>query len=196
MSSDSRVVGLVLAAGSGSRFGGPKALLRDQHGATWVARAVATLVEGGVHSVHVVVGASAEAVTAAVPHGAHVVEAVDWAEGMGASLRTGLAAVQQDSPAAAALLVMLVDTPDVGPDVVRRLAGQAAPTVLARAAYQGNPGHPVLLGRDHWSGVAEQAVGDRGARDYLAPREVHLVECGDIGSGTDIDTPDDLTHRR
>ena len=196
MTTRSDVVGLVLAAGSGSRFGSPKALVRDQHGMPWVARAVAALVQGGVPTVYVVVGAAAESVAAAAPRGAHVVEAVDWDEGMGASLRAGLRAVEAGSPEAAGLLVMLVDTPDVGPDVVRRLAGQAAPGVLARAAYQGVPGHPVLIGRDHWPGVAEEAVGDRGARDYLAQREVHLVECGDIGSGTDIDTPDDLTHHR
>jgi CTP:molybdopterin cytidylyltransferase MocA len=195
MSADASVVGLVLAAGSGSRLGGPKAMLRDQHGATWVARAVASLVEGGVRSVYVVVGASGDAVRAAVPRGAHVVEAADWAEGMGASLRAGLAALETGAPEAVGLLVMLVDTPDVGPDVVRRLAGHVTPVVLARAAYHGEPGHPVLIGREHWSGVVAQAVGDRGARDYLAAHDVHLVECADIGSGLDIDTPDQLQHR-
>ena len=99
------------------------------------------------------------------------------------------------TPYLVGLLVMLVDTPDIGPDVVRRLAGHATPVALARAAYHGEPGHPVLIGREHWSGVAAQAVGDRGARDYLAAHDVHLVECADIGSGLDIDTPDQLQHR-
>jgi CTP:molybdopterin cytidylyltransferase MocA len=181
-------VGLVLAAGSGERFGGPKALARDEHGATFVARAVASLVQGGIGVVYVVVGASAETVRAAVPTGARVVEAVDWAEGMGASLRAGLAAVEAESPDAVGVLVMLVDTPDVGPDVVRRLTAHAAPEVLARAAYRAQPGHPVLIGRDHWVGAARSASGDRGARDYLGANDVHLVECGDIGTGVDIDT--------
>ena len=77
MSADASVVGLVLAAGSGSRLGGPKAMLRDQHGATWVARAVASLVEGGVRSVYVVVGASGDAVRAAVPRGADIGSGLD-----------------------------------------------------------------------------------------------------------------------
>jgi molybdenum cofactor cytidylyltransferase/nicotine blue oxidoreductase len=107
---------------------------------------------------------------------------------MGASLRAGLAAVAAGSPDAAGVLVMLVDTPDVGPDVVRRLTAHAAPHALARAAFEGRPGHPVLLGRDHLAGVVRVAGGDRGARDYLAANDVHLVECGDIGTGIDIDT--------
>jgi nicotine blue oxidoreductase len=61
------------------------------------------------------------------------------------------------------------------------------PGVLARAAYDGEPGHPVLLGRDHWPGVVASAAGDRGARDYLAAREVTLVECGDLATGHDRD---------
>jgi CTP:molybdopterin cytidylyltransferase MocA len=50
-------------------------------------------------------------------------------------------------------------------------------------------GHPVLIGRDHWSGVRDVAAGDRGARDYLSRREVRLLECSDLGSGEDVDTP-------
>jgi nicotine blue oxidoreductase len=187
-------VGLVLAAGSGERFGGPKALARDEHGATFVARAVAALVQGGIGVVYVVVGASAESVRAAVPGGARIVEAVDWSEGMSASLRAGLAAVAAGNPEAVGVLVMLVDTPDVGPAVVRRLIAHAAPDALARAAYAGRPGHPVLLGRDHWADASAGARGDRGARDYLGANVVHLVECGDIATGIDIDTPDQLKH--
>jgi CTP:molybdopterin cytidylyltransferase MocA len=62
------------------------------------------------------------------------------------------------------------------------------PDDLARAAYDGVPGHPVLIGRDHWAGVVETATGDRGARDYLAAHEVRLVECGDLASGVDVDS--------
>ena len=183
------VAGLLLAAGAGTRYGGPKALARTAGGETWVARSVRALVEGGVPSVYVVVGAAADEVSRQLPGGVHVVHAADWADGMGASLRAGLQAVEAADPATPAALVMLVDTPDVGAHVVRRLSAHAAPAVLARAAYRGAVGHPVLLGREHWAGVLAQAEGDRGARDYLASQEVEVVECGDIGSGRDVDTP-------
>ena len=64
--------------------------------------------------------------------------------------------------------------------------------VLARAAYDGVPGHPVLLGRGHWPDVVAVVTGDRGARDYLRGREVRLVECGDLATGRDVDHPDQL----
>ena len=64
----------------------------------------------------------------------------------------------------------------------------AEPTALARAGYHGQPGHPVLIGREHVGGVAESAIGDRGARDYLATHRTLLVECGDLATGIDVDT--------
>jgi CTP:molybdopterin cytidylyltransferase MocA len=60
---------------------------------------------------------------------------------------------------------------------------------LVQAAYQGTPGHPVLLGRLHWDGVLATAHGDRGARDYLAAHQPELVECGDLATGHDVDEP-------
>ena len=116
-----------------------------------------------------------------------VVVAEDWDEGMGASLRAGLRSLA-DSPDDA-VVVSLVDLPDLVPEVVARVvAAGSGPAALARASYDGRPGHPVLLGRDHWAGVAETAVGDQGARAYLAPRDVVLVECGDLATGHDVDS--------
>jgi CTP:molybdopterin cytidylyltransferase MocA len=191
----SRVVGVVLAAGEGSRLGMPKALVVGTDGAPWVARAVHVLASAGADPVYVVVGADADAVRAAVPDDAAVVAAPDWREGMGASLRAGLSAVssvEADADGATAVVVLLVDTPGVGPDVVGRLIERASPDGLLRATYAGQPGHPVLLGRDHWSGVAASASGDRGARDYLREHGAVAVECADIADGTDIDTQEAL----
>jgi CTP:molybdopterin cytidylyltransferase MocA len=186
------VVGLLLAAGEGRRFGRPKALVEDRDGSTWVERSVAALRDGGVSDVYVVVGAAHAEVARAVPAGCRVVDAADWAEGMGASLHAGLAAVSGEQADADAVLVMLVDTPGVGSDVVRRLSSGSGPDVLARAAYGSQPGHPVLIGRHHWAGVLEVARGDRGARDYLRAHPVTLVQCADIGTGDDVDTAEAL----
>lgn len=134
-----------------------------------------------------VVGAEAERVAALLPMSVPRIRADDWAEGMGASLRAGLVALGPTDHDAA--LVSLVDLPDVDAGVVSRLVGEAnGPTTLARAAYDGVPGHPVLIGRDHWAGVVASATGDRGARDYLAAHEVGLVECGDLATGVDVDS--------
>ena len=186
-----QVVGLVLAAGEGRRLGQPKALVTDAAGETWLARAVRVIRGAGVVDVTVVVGAAAGDVRSAAPDGVVVVEATDWSEGMGASLRTGLRALGESAQAQAAV-VMLVDTPDIGTDVVSRLLAEVDATSLARATYGGRPGHPVVLGRSHWAGVVDLARGDRGARDYLVSHPPTEVECGDLSSGTDVDTPEGL----
>ena len=77
---------------------------------------------------------------------------------------------------------------DSAADVAARLGATGGRDDLLRAAYDGVPGHPVLIGRDHWAGVVEGATGDRGARDYLAAHDTVLVECGDLATGADVDT--------
>lgn len=111
-----------------------------------------------------------------------VVVAKDWADGMGASLHAGLAAVSRRG----AVLVSWVDLPDVGPDVVPRVL--EADAELARAAYDGSPGHPVLLGPNHLDALMATLRGDLGARGYLDARDVTLVECGDLATGVDVDS--------
>ena len=178
------VVGVLLAAGAGERYGGPKALARDDDGTSWLLRSVQAL--RACSEIVVVLGAEAERAAALLPLSVSRIRADDWAEGMGASLRAGLAALAPTHHETA--LVSLVDLPDVDAAVVARLlATTTGPADLARAAYDGVPGHPVLIGRDHWAGVIDVATGDRGARDYLAAHEVALVECGDLATGADVD---------
>jgi CTP:molybdopterin cytidylyltransferase MocA len=177
---------LLLAAGSGRRYGRPKALV-DTGDGPWVLRALAAL--AGRDPIAVVVGAGADEVTSLLPAGVLTVRNEDFALGMGSSLRAGLLAMPDDVDAA---VVMLVDLPDVGDAVVGRLVAAAAEPIgaaLMRAGYGGRPGHPVLLGREHWPGVLASATGDQGARRYLADHEARVVECGDLATGTDIDRP-------
>jgi CTP:molybdopterin cytidylyltransferase MocA len=182
------VHGLLLAAGAGRRYGGPKALVPD-----WLTGAVAVLREGGCAAVTVVLGAAVDDVV--VPDGVAVVVAKDWAEGMGASLRAGIARLGAADDLVA--LVHLVDLPDVAADVVRRLlADPVEESTLRRAAYGGVPGHPVLLGRAHWPGVVASATGDRGARSYLSTHPTTLVECADLATGRDVDRPGTRPNRR
>jgi CTP:molybdopterin cytidylyltransferase MocA len=172
--------GILLAAGAGRRMGRPKALVDD-----WLERGLAAL--SPCHDVLVVLGAEAEAARERLPPDTAVVVADDWAEGMGASLRAGLARAEQTP--ATAVVVTLVDLPDVGREVVARLLREGVgATTLRRAAYDGVPGHPVVLGRDHWREVRDVATGDQGARAYLQDQAVVLVECGDLATGRDVDS--------
>jgi nicotine blue oxidoreductase len=170
-------------------MGRPKALV-EVDGEPLVLRALRALAGGGLAPVVVVLGARADEVRAVLPAGVDAVEAHGWTDGMGASLRAGLTALEGRADA---VVVHLVDLPGVPAAAVARLAASAGPAALARAAYGGRPGHPVLLGRGHWAGVRTAAVGDAGARGYLAGRtDVGLVECGDLAAPDDVDTPEQL----
>jgi CTP:molybdopterin cytidylyltransferase MocA len=180
---------VLLAAGSGRRFGGPKALA-DTGDGPWVRRALATL--DGLAERIVVVGAAADRVRALLPGDVTAVTNPDHAGGMGSSLQVGLRALQTLDQGVDAAVVMLVDLPDVPAAAVQRVvaaAGDHPRTLLARATYRGTPGHPVLIGADHIAGVLGAATGDRGARDYLASHPVLAVECGDLAGGMDVDAP-------
>ncbi|MGW9028866.1 nucleotidyltransferase family protein [Streptomyces sp. NPDC055722] len=193
---EDRIAGLLLAAGGGRRLGGrPKALL-EHRGRPLVEHAVEALRAAGCARVHVVLGAAAEVVRErAELTGCALVDNPDWEQGMGSSLRAGLASFA--GTGASAALVLLVDQPGIGPEAVARvLAAYKDGTSLVSAAYDGVRGHPVLFGASHWAGIAAAAAGDRGARDYLKAHEdaITLVECGDVAQAYDIDTRGDLVH--
>lgn len=171
-------VGIVLAAGSGTRFGMPKVLAAD-----WLSRAVDALSVGGCAEVVVVLGAA----VVDVPARARAVIAADWADGMAASLRAGLREIAGGGGDPA--VVHVVDTPDVTGDVVARVLAAVGESGLARAVFDGRPGHPVVIARRHWPELIETLHGDQGARGFLAGRDdVVAVECQDLASGIDIDT--------
>ncbi|GAB3265880.1 nucleotidyltransferase family protein [Kineosporia babensis] len=204
-----RIAGVVLAAGAGTRMGRPKGLVADARGVPWVRLAVTAMGDACCQPVVVVTGAAGSAVRELVPAEAVVVHAAGWAGGMSVSLLAGLRYLADLPSPPDAVVVGLVDMPDVTAAVVERLrhAAQAAfqatsfpadsvaaparvRSVLAHATYVGQPGHPVLLGRDHWPGILATATGDMGARNYLRGRDdLILVECGDLASGADIDSP-------
>ena len=186
-----RVAGLVLAAGQGSRLGGPKALV-ELNGERLADRAARVLREGGCEPVYVVSGAAPVDVA-----GATTVVNDEWATGMASSLRAGLAAL---SDTAEAVVISLVDQPGIGSDVVARLVRRLNEGhQLVVATYDGQPRNPVGVVRQLWAAASASAVGDEGLRPFIRdhPDQVEAVECADIADPTDIDTPEDLaSHRR
>jgi nicotine blue oxidoreductase len=175
----STAAGVLLAAGAGTRFGMPKVYAAQ---GKWLQLAIDALVGGGCGEVVVVLGAA----VVDVPAPARAVVADDWADGLSASLRAGLSAVDADFA-----VVHTVDTPDIGADVVRRVleAARASSSGLARAVYATSPGHPVVLARRHWAELLGGLSGDEGARLFLGARaDVVTVDCADLATGRDIDS--------
>ena len=184
------LLGVLLAAGAGTRMGRPKALVRDASGVPWVVDGCRMLRAAGCDEVVVVLGAEADAARALVPSDADVVVAADWELGLSASLRAGLAFAAGTD--AEAVLVSLVDLAGLPPAVGRRVVEGAGTDderrgALARAVFDGRPGHPVLIGCDHWAAVATEVSGDAGAGAYLARHDAARVECGDLSAGLDRD---------
>jgi CTP:molybdopterin cytidylyltransferase MocA len=198
------IAGLLLAAGAGSRYGSPKALVRGDDGVPWLVRAAETLERAGCSPVIVVLGAGGDEAEALLgesdgpggPGGRVVVHAGDWAEGLAASLRAGLRAAAALRPEPVAVAVVPVDVPDLDAATVARLIGEWPQAggrafvdrdTLRQAVFGGRPGHPVVIGRRHWAALVAHLAGDTGARPYLVAHGVQAVECGDLGTGADVD---------
>ncbi|WP_062463770.1 nucleotidyltransferase family protein [Demequina soli] len=181
-----RLVGVVLAAGAGSRFGGPKALARDDAGA-WLPRACDLLSGAGCATVIAVLGAGAEDARHLLPPGAHPIVADAWANGIGTSLRAAILAAR--SLHADAVLVTLVDLPALEAEAVARVAARwtGDTSVLARAVDDGTPGHPVLIGAAHLERLLATVGGRRGAAHYLEAHHAEEVDCTGLGAATDVD---------
>jgi CTP:molybdopterin cytidylyltransferase MocA len=184
-----RIGCIVLAAGAGRRFGGAKQLARLD------GRPLLSHVLGVVASVPVldpvvvVLGAHAEAIRAEVDFGSlRVVECAGWEEGQSASLRAGALAVGDVDAA----VVLLGDMPFVTVAVIEAAVAELTEEFdVVRAIYDGEVGHPVVLGRavlDALPGVS----GDVGARDLMRSFRVRRWDAGAFGNPLDIDTPEQL----
>ena len=161
----------MLAAGAGTRFGGPKQRLL-------LPRVLEALALTSVDEVVVVAGAHELEETP----GARVVDCPEWERGPGASLRCGLAALGADKAAA---VVVLADGPHLAPAAVERVldAWRGGTGDVVAASYGGDRGHPLVLARSLWSAVPDEG---------LKALEPTLVPCDDLGSPGDVDRAEDL----
>jgi len=190
---------LVLAAGRGSRFGGGKLLALWRDGLV-IEGALAAAFAAPVWRVTLVVGCDAPAVSEAARGFAEragqaerlrVVEAADWADGMAASLKRGVAALGSDAGGA---FVFLGDMPRIPGSILPRLADALVRGAAAIPTFGGRRGHPVLLGAELFPAIAGLS-GDQGAKpviEGIGPRLIE-VETEDDGVLFDIDAPQDLT---
>jgi molybdenum cofactor cytidylyltransferase len=189
---------VILAAGAGRRFGGRK-LLAPFKGRPLIAAALDSAFAAPARRLLLVTDGDPDlariAVDAARSRGREtaleIAVAADAAEGMGASLRTGVSRLPPDSEAT---FVFLGDMPRVPPGLVDDLARALVPGVDAVApCFAGRRGHPVLFGRACFPALRALG-GDVGARDVLAAlgERLALVDSPDAGVLFDVDRPEDL----
>lgn len=182
-------VGILLAAGAGTRFGGGK-LLAPLHGKPLVLHALAVL-QTAVADVLAVVRPGDETLQDLLrAAGARVLICPQAVDGMGHSL----ACAARELPPGAPALVALGDMPTIAPDTMRRVHDSvAAGALIAAPVYRGRRGHPVGFAARLLPELASLG-GDRGARTLLRryANQVLDIEVNDPGCAADIDTPADL----
>jgi molybdenum cofactor cytidylyltransferase len=188
------VVGILLAAGSGVRFGGPKLLARlpshDSGGECVGVVACRHLIAALPHVIAVVRSDDAALAGALGAAGAQVVRCDNAAEGMGASLACGVLAM----PQAAGWVVALADMPWIAPESIARVAAAIATGARVAAPFHGGlRGHPVGFGRACFAELAA-LTGDIGAKALVAAHRDALVriDVDDSGILRDVDAPADL----
>ena len=184
------ITGILLAAGSGSRFGGGKLLqplpngtpigvasLRNLHAAL---PAVIAVVRSGDDALHALLEAE----------GICVCRCPEANLGMARSLVCGINA----SRSADGWVIALGDMPFVTPGTINAIANRIVHTgAIAVPVCRGTRGHPVGFGRRYLEELL-LLQGDEGARSVIGhhPGELEMIDCEDSGILRDIDTPADL----
>jgi molybdenum cofactor cytidylyltransferase len=186
----SGVYAIVLAAGSGSRFGGGKLMAPWRNGVL-LDGALDAAFAAPVEGVLVVVGADLAVAAHAEARGARIIEATNHALGLSASLKAGIAALPDG---AAGALVLLGDMPRIPHAVLKPLvAAVEAGAPAAAPVFEGKLGNPVVLAAA-LSPKVLALEGDRGARALIEGLGEALarVPTPDAGILFDVDKPEDL----
>jgi molybdenum cofactor cytidylyltransferase len=185
------ISGIVLAAGSGRRFGGTKQVV-PYRGRPLVQHAIDALASAGVDEIVIVTGHDAHRVEGAVvlpPHG-RFVRNPDHASGQASSVAAGLHQLADESEGA---VILLADQPGVTDAEVRSLidAFELSRSRIVRIAYADGPG-PALISREVFA-EAGHLHGDVGARELIASHPDWVEEVAvPFRAPTDIDRPEDL----
>lgn len=187
-----KITAILLAAGSGSRFGGGK-LLHPLSDGTPIGVASLRNLKSALPDVIAVVRSGDDRLRDLLGNEGVAVHVCEDAHlGMSRSFVRGIGATRD----ADGWVIALGDMPFLMPATIKAIAARIAQTGaggIAMAAYRGTRGHPVGFGRRYLDELLA-LQGDEGARSVIGrhPRDLELVECDDRGILRDIDIPADL----
>lgn len=188
-----RVAGIVLAAGSSSRYGDRNKLLETVAGQSLIRRSVLPYVHSKLDPVLVVVGHDADSVAAALEDlPVRTVANPDYDLGQSTSVRRGVEALEGTDPDA--VLIGLGDMPGIHTDVLNRIIeayASGSDRKIIVPYHGGDRGNPVLFDREYF-GALQSVQGDKGGRELLLEEPVHRIDVGDPSILRDVDRPEDL----
>lgn len=184
------IVGILLAAGSGTRFGSHKLLHPLPDGTPMAVAALRNLAHGVDEVIVVVRPGDTQLMQCLAREQGQVLPCGHSEQGMGASLACGVCA----APDAAGWIIALADMPFVPGEIIRTLAARLkAGDAIVAPAYLGQRGNPVGFGHAFYPDLSALSA-DQGARDILKQHadRLTLIPCTDPGVLRDIDTQADL----
>jgi molybdenum cofactor cytidylyltransferase len=190
MTAQQPITGILLAAGSGTRFGGGKLLHPLDDGVAIAAHAARNLLAANLSVIAVVRPGDFPLSDMLEQEGCQVTQSKDSVRGMGHTLAHGVAASRE----AAGWVVALADMPRIGAETIKKITGALAEgATIAAPMYRGERGHPVGFS----SALREELLalsGDSGARAVVQRHRdaIVLIECDDPGVLLDIDERTDL----
>jgi molybdenum cofactor cytidylyltransferase len=185
-----RIAAVVLAAGASRRLGEPKQLIQIE-GESLLRRSVRLAVEAGCAPVLVVLGFAADRMRGELAGlAAEPVENPDWQEGMGSSLRRGVAAAMAARPLVDGVLAMVCDQPQLTAGHLRGLISRHWKTgnAITASFYGGKAGVPAVFGRPLFGELLD-LQGDRGARRVLEGHAKEVETVAWPNGEIDIDMP-------
>jgi molybdenum cofactor cytidylyltransferase len=185
------IVGILLAAGSGTRFGSHKLLNPLPDGTPMAVAALRNLAQGVDEVIAVVRPGDTELMQLLAREKVQVLPCANANQGMGASLACGVCA----APDATGWIIALADMPFVPGEIICSLTARLkAGDAIVAPAYLGQRGHPVGFGHAFYPALSALSA-DQGARHILKqqPDRLTLIPCTDPGVVRDIDTPSDLS---
>jgi molybdenum cofactor cytidylyltransferase len=184
---------IILAAGSSSRLGSSKQMLRID-GMTLLEKALDTAMATSQKNVVVVLGSEA-GIHQQMIHDKiqHIIINQDWMKGIGSSLKAGLRYVINEMPSIEAVIVMVCDQPFITRDHLQQLIvnQQATGMAIVASAYAGTTGVPALFHKKLFGSILE-AEDQHGAKKIIENNPDDAATVNFPEAAIDIDTPDDL----
>lgn len=189
-----KIGAVVLAAGSSSRMGAPKQILKFR-GQSLLRRAALAALNASCSPVVVVTGAHATASRREL-EGLDVIETFNaqWATGMPSSIRSGVECLLDVDGDVSAVILLLCDQPHVTAEVISRLAATHRRTnaPLIASSYGDTFGVPALFSRSLF-GELVSIHGAGGAKHVIEKHHAAAQFVAFPGGEVDIDTPSDFT---